>query len=67
MDTTIAALRLFAQKVEEFDEEVLRLYAQGLLPCNPALTEKLAKLSVEEICRRSKVNVLQPKNQKSVN
>lgn len=54
MDTTTAALRFFVQKVESFDDDVLEMYAQGILPCNPTLTDKLAKVAIQELLRRAR-------------
>jgi hypothetical protein len=54
MDNTTAAFRLFVQKVENFDSDVLEMYAQGVFPCNPALTDKLAKVATQELVRRAR-------------
>lgn len=57
MDQPTAALRLFVQKVETFDDDTLKMFAQGELPCNPVLTDKLAKVATQELVRRARALV----------
>lgn len=54
MDNITAAFKFFVQKVENFDDDVLEMYAQGFFPCNPSLTDKLAKVATQELLRRAR-------------